>query len=135
MGRVFRKEEISEYSRRILNLMDEQGINSRESFEERIGIYPMNDEERIIIELRPSNSGIVTHTISYIDHKNGIPIELRVNYELGYSTILLKTDHLSDGFELFGDDAFGNFMQYKKIEETDIPKIRKKLEKLVCNFE
>ena len=133
MGKVFRREAIRKYSKRILNLMDEQGINSGKSLEDRIGIYPMDNKGKIIIELRPSNSDTVAHTISYIDYNNGIPIELRVNYELGYSTIILKSDYLVEGFELFERDAFGNFMQYRKIKETEISEIRGELEKLGCN--
>ena len=133
MGKVFRREDISKYSKRILNLMDEQGINSGKILEDRIGIYLMDNKGKIIIELRPSNSDTVAHTISYIDYNNGIPIELRVNYELCYSTIILKSDYLAEGFELFERDAFGNFMQYRKMEKTEISEIRGALEKLGCN--
>ena len=71
------------------------------------------------------------HTISYIVRDSGIPMELRVNYEIGYSTITVKLEEELAGYSLFAQDPSENMIQNKKREGTNLDLIREDLERLV----
>ncbi|MEM2089538.1 MAG: hypothetical protein QXL88_00375 [Candidatus Pacearchaeota archaeon] len=65
----------------------------------------------------------------------GVPLEIKINEELGYSQIILKADSILPEYTRFPTplvvrDKFGNVRQYKLLLSIDIAQIKLEIEKL-----
>jgi len=116
----------------VLDFLKREDINSIESLEKRLGeSFDVKRGDHIIqIESRPSESGSEAYTISYIIPAGGIPIEIRLNPNLNYSKIIIKTKSGLNDYKPFTSDYFGNIIQDKIINGCSIPEIKRELEKL-----
>lgn len=126
-------DELREFSRTLLSLLDREGIISTEDLVKKpLATFFLNTDIRDYVEffIRPSNLGTTAHTVSYIRMGRGIPIELRVNKELGYSQIIVKAHELVEGYTIFSLDVYGNFAQNKLIPSIDFSLVIWELEKL-----
>ena len=82
-------EDIRRFSKGLLKIMSDRKITSLEDFENNVGEYPTKEVgEKVIIEINPSNENTQAHIISYVIKGLGIPIEIRINFELDYSFII-----------------------------------------------
>lgn len=126
------REDIRRYSGEILRIMDEKTINSLRDLRNNVGEYSLKKfGRRIVIEPRPSKLDTWAHTISYVINGVGIPIEIRVNLELDYSLITLKTLEVLERYTSFNFvDRFSNVIQSKKIMPGTIEGIRLELKTL-----
>lgn len=88
-------------------------------------------ESRIKVEERPSNLDTTTLTYSIIG-KEGIPLEVKINEDLGYSKIFFKCSQDLDGYSNFAEDNFGNYPQEKEIDSVDRDLIESELENLLA---
>jgi len=126
------QEKLKEIARSVLNLLERENIDSIGSLFSRLGeSFDIKGKDHIIqIELRPSKSGTEAYTISYINPKGGIPIEIRMNSDFNYSKIIVKTKSKLKKYKSFISDYFGNLIQDKTIRRCSISKVKKELEKL-----
>ena len=130
--------KLRENIRNLVSILDRERISSLKDLTERLDrIFPIEDgkEACVGIELRPSNGGTMAYTLFYTERGAGIPIELRVNPNLGYSTLIVKSEKPIPGYELFGRDMYGNLQQQRRLQTTDFPTVRKELESLAVSPE
>ena len=127
------QEKLKEIARSILDLLEKENIDSIGSLFSRLGeSFNIKREDHIIqIESRPSESESEAYTISYIIPTGGIPLEIRMNHDLNYSNIIVKTNSGLKDYTSFAFDYFGNRIQNKEIKGCSIPIIKKELEELV----
>jgi hypothetical protein len=85
-------------------------------------------ETYIEVTKRPSVAGTSALTYSLIvEDYLGIPIEVKINLELGYSDIYVKAENILPDYYPFFIDPFGNYMQVKTLSTIDKNKIKEKL--------
>lgn len=84
----------------------------------------------VSFEMRPSNYFTTAYTISYIRHGTGIPIEVRVNFDLEYYTIIIKSKEKIKSYIPFSEDFFGNIIQSKTVPLKDLKYVKKELKNL-----
>ena len=125
-------EKLKQIARSVLDFLKREDINSIESLEKRLGeSFDIKRGDHIIqIESRPSESGGEAYTIIYIIPAGGIPIEIRLNPNLDYSKIIVKTKSGLNDYKPFASDYFGNIIQDKIIKGCSISGIKKELEEL-----
>ena len=93
-------------------LQDNPGLSkSNPSIKELVSSVPL---EFIDVSMRDSNLDTQALAIGYIIPGIGMPIEVRINRELGYCRIIIKADFNLPAFIPFGMDNFGNIVQGKK---------------------
>lgn len=73
-----------------------------------------DSDDRIEFSMRPSNSGTMAATVSYISPGQGIPIEARVNQVLSYSMVVIKCTEEIPEYSTFLTDRIGNLIQEKR---------------------
>lgn len=128
---------LNQAKERILSFLDEREINSASDLDELEGEkFKMNSQgsEMISVEKRPSNFSTESITVNYIDLERGIPLEVLINEDLGYSRVITKGRFFLSGytgFSISSRDSFGNRRQENKIPYTGILKIREELENLL----
>jgi|SRR3989344_1795984 len=128
-------EELSKIAENFLNLMKKEGIEKTDDLEKRIGttIKLEKSQDFIVITTRPSNYGTLAHTISYHRPDLGIPLELKINNQLGYSQIFIKLEKKLRNYNTFSLDRYNNFMQNKLIKPLHFLEIIEELEK-ICDI-
>jgi len=128
-----KKEEFKKAVKRFLETLDKEKISDLRDLEKRLNsrlsITP-NEKEFITIENRPSEAGTTAYTVSYVT-ETGIPVEIKVNYSLGYSKIIIKTETEMNGYVPFSMDRFGNIMQTRDLDFADFERTKKELGNLV----
>ncbi len=127
------KQELEKIARLLSSILEKEGIHSVNDLEGKIGgtyFVEENAGDYIEIILLPSKSSTVAYTINYIRPKRGVPIEVKINKSLNYSTIMLKCEEKIEGYEPFWLDPFRNMMQSKDIRSTDFQDVLNELKKL-----
>jgi hypothetical protein len=129
---ALQKKEIAQIAKTFLTILDRENILATTDLETRLGsAYETGTGEDFIeIQKRPSNQGTYAYTLSYTRPNTGIPIEAKLNAQLGYSQIICKLRARLQGYEPFAQDPLGNIVQNKKINSSDIAVFRKELETL-----
>ncbi len=132
--------------REIIN--DFIGILDREKVEDLGGLEMLSgqaipikgkEQEYVIVEYQPSNLGTRAIDASYvIQHRpkevgGGVPLSVKINNQLRYSKIIIKTEGKVDGFTLFFVDNFGNLIQ-ERFFKTDYQEIKKALNELTTSL-
>lgn len=133
------RQKLSEVCRIFLEVLDKEGIANLEGLEALAGQATPIDgkpQDYLIVEWRPSNLGTRAIDASYvIQHERGklgggIPLSVKVNRELNYSQLIIKTPSELPGYAPFFQDQFGNLAQARVIRTTDLDKIRKEIKDL-----
>ena len=114
------QEYLGVLSGEFLETLEESGISSHDSLQRMLGESFTTTKGIIQLEARPSGRGLVpssiAHVMSYIIDKVGIPIEVRMNVQSGYSTITVKSIDDIKGYGSFLHDDFGNLIQTTRFE-------------------
>ena len=133
------KTRLREIARNFLAFIDKRKITCTGQLEQLLGERIELERKRpdlIEVSLKPSNNKTQALTISYcIPYRTGrieggIPLEVKINQELNYSLVIIKTDSKVRGYEPFKQDYFKNIMQSKKIESADWQDVRAEIAKL-----
>ena len=127
------KNKLGHFAGNLLSFLKKEKINSIEDLTQRnMERFSMDGQDRIIIELRPSELSSVANTISYMIPGVGIPIEARINSILDYSRIIIKSQEDFQGYSTFAGvkDIFKNIIQEKTIREASLDVVKKELEEL-----
>jgi hypothetical protein len=92
-------------------------------------------DEYVSVDFRPSSRSKKAYAkspmLSYVGSNGVIVLEVRINSYEKYSRIMFRTTFLVPGYEQFAVDEFGNTVQDKKIESTDIFVVKKELNDLL----
>lgn len=124
---TFTREDIAGFAHHVLGLFEDNGILSAEDFDRYSGhSFPTPSGDTTLIDIRPSAGGTSAKTVSYITGY-GIPLETRINTELGYSAIILKGDFILDSYIPFGADHMGNIHQYKQWYSASLSDMKREL--------
>ncbi len=98
--------------------------------------FPVEGEKNhfITVSSKPHKDGERAYAINYIITKPQelsvtIPIEVRINPESNYSTIVAKLDHRMGEYNIFYMDE-NNILQEKVIRNSDIDRIKQELSSL-----
>ncbi len=116
-------DDIRIFASRFLKVLEEQGVKSTQDLEKLIGKEVEIEQQApdfLSFEKRPSNLSTMAYTISYIKPESGIPIEIKINSELDYSQVIIKTQELIEGYTPFSVDPFENIIQNKLLRSCDI---------------
>lgn len=125
------KSMLKHIANNFINTIEKQGLDSLKSLEANLeNEMHISESEYIMIELRPSNLGTTTFTISYIAPGTGIPLEVKINDILHYSKIVLKSTYKVNGYEPFSIDKIRNVVQAKTLPSIDIKDIKRELKYL-----
>ncbi len=130
-------EKLQFSAEKLLEIFERNKISTVSDLEQVLDekfIVDTHPSDFVMVELRPSNKGTFACTVSYIAPSYGIPIELKINSELNYSQIFIKTKDMVDGYILFeygAIDEFQNLRQYKRLETTDLTELIKEIKKLI----
>ena len=118
-------------------------IEEDKQFKEKIDsdfseIIEINNVYNDKLEFRLVKSSRNTNSIDYIRPEFGIPIMLKINKLLNYSTIILKTDEIIPGYYMFNIDLFGNIIQNKTFKPGSLEELKLELKilfiyNLTCN--
>jgi len=124
------QRKLRQITRSILDFLKGEDIDSIESLEKRLGeSFDVKGKDHTI-QIESSGSGSKAYTITYIDPKGGVPIEIKLNPNFN-SKILVKTKSRLTGYTPIISDYFGNIVQKKIIDGCSISEIKRELEKLV----
>jgi hypothetical protein len=127
------RDYLRRISRNVLDFLNKKNIVSLSDLETVMGRQFSTDiGEYILVSYGPSEQGIA-HVIDYIAPPKGIPLEIRINRGSMYSKIIFKGNFNLPGYTPFGSDPFDNIAQEKKLDSTDIVRIKSELESLVKN--
>ena len=111
------KQEIfHEVLNKFLSKLQERGIKSLEDIKRAVGKkfdFPGPLQEYVSIEERPSNMGTTAYSLIYSKIGMGIPVEIRINAQLNYSRIFIKTNYDVKGYNPFMTDQFENIAKTK----------------------
>ena len=131
--KIITREKLKEVARNILDLFKKEDIKSIGSdfskLEESFKIKENNHE----IQIKPwsSDTRARDYSIIYRAPEIEFPIRIRLNQDLDYSKIFVKTKLKLDTYEFVGPDRIGNIIQSKTIDNCSILSVKKELEKLV----
>ena len=121
-----------------LNLMEKEEVKSMLDYEQPEKRFPVPDKpnDYISVEFRPSSNTPIpltnSPTISYHAGGGGIPLEVRINSNEGYSRIILKTvEGVIPNYSPFAIDIFDNIGQNKIIKSTDVADVKKELKNIL----
>lgn len=117
-ARTIKREDLKRYSLEVLNMLEREKIGSISELEEKMGESFPTPEGIIQLESRPSESGSIASTISYIIEGKGIPIEIRLNPEHHYSLFIVKAEEELADYNPEFSDPLGNIIQDKRIESS-----------------
>jgi len=126
------KEDIGRYAGNLLRVLDKQGIDNVAAVTLRNGQKYMVDKKgsQVIVEARPSMSGTVADTLAYVLTEKHIPIEIRFNEPLGFSSIILKCQDRLSGYTSFARDIFENMAQDRVFESCNFELVKEELDRL-----
>ena len=108
------REVFHESIDKFLSILEEEGIDSLGDVEKAVGKkfhFSGPLQEYIYIEERPSNLDSTAYTLGYTKVGLGIPLELKINTQLDYSQIIVKTFFPLQGYNPFMRDMYGNVAQ------------------------
>lgn len=126
------KDYTKRVTRNLLDFFNKENVTTTSDLERLTNHkFRLDDKEAISVESRPSNSGTKARTISYIAVGSGIPLEIKINEELGYSALIINGDFTAPEYMPFSIDVFGNIVGYKKLNSTDISQVKLELGKLL----
>ena len=88
--------------------------------------YLVSDDsnDRVEIQLRPSEPGTNALTISYSSSRTGIPVEIKLNSCLNYARIIFKCSEEIRGYDVFAFDDFDNRTHSYMIKGDDLRGIK-----------
>ncbi len=116
----------------LLNILDKEEISTSDDLAARIGqSFPIdNSEDFVIISKREPNilTPYESDTISYIRPGAGVPLEIKMCKQAGYSLIILKNNDILPGYKVFLEDLQHNNIQYKKINSSKLESVREEIE-------
>ena len=116
------RKDLGQIAENFLQVLDREGIHSLESLDrildQRLDVDKSSGHV-LKVQLRPSLSNTKAHTMSYIIPIVGIPIETRMNYDLSYLNMIIKTGSIIPGYSEFSLDGFGNIIQNKVINSSE----------------
>lgn len=128
---MVRKSELGEMASDLLGFLDKEGINLRKDLDERIKLdrKPRKTRKgnRVLIETNNSNGCTEAYVIDYIVEGAGIPIEIRLNYELDYNLYMIKCTKKIERYEHFCLDLFDNIVQTRKLPQAGLPNAKEEL--------
>jgi hypothetical protein len=127
-------QELGKMARNLLGVLEKEKIISVGDLERAMGRkFLVNDGEGDFVstEIRPSNFNTAALVVSYVRPGVGIPIEVRVNTALEYSTIIAKSCEELDGYEPFGRDNQNNTAKSMTVRGTDVALLCQRLWKIV----
>lgn len=131
-------EDLGKIAGNFLYLLEKEGIEKTEDLEKRIGttVKLEKSNDFVVITTRPSNYQTLASTISYHHPESGIPIELKINKELKYARLFVKSEKKLKDYTFFHPDYYNNFMQSKIIPSSDFSVVKKELERLkeICEM-
>ncbi len=132
MTRLITCEEARAYAQHLLDVLGQEGIETVADLDACVGrAFAQRDgQDHIKFEVRPSNGGTCAYVVSYIAPGSGIPLEVRLNAALGYTTIILKGDFLLPSYKPFISDPFGNLIQDQTLMTTDFSCVKAELARL-----
>lgn len=87
-------------------------------------------EEVVEASIQPSNRGTTAVVLSYTRRTGQRPLEIRMNEELGYFTIMLTCESKLSGYDCFDQNEEGDYFQDKKITVVGFGYLEKELKKL-----
>ena len=126
--------DIGRFAAEFLHVLEREDINSSRVLEEIVQKgkqeFTINVQESLVIMLRPSQSMTLACTMSYIVQGVGIPIELRINKELDYTTSIIKSIKITPEYSKFAEDKFGNIIQNISWEGSELSESIEHLRKL-----
>lgn len=124
--------DLKKYAGKLLKVLDSEGIKTTRDLEAcvKVGKSLEIDGERIEFSLRPSNFETRTYTMDYIIPNKGIIIQLKINPSMKYLTVITKNRTEIKGYTPFAIDGFGNPIQFRNYESTDMNVFLKELENL-----
>ncbi len=118
------REKLGQVASDLLRILDREGFRNtkriKRSVEQAIPVTG-REQDSVVIGWRPSNHGTLALDVSYVI-QNGpeeiidIPLDVKINPELHYTTIILKSDFRIPSYDNFEHDSFGNFIQSKTLE-------------------
>ena len=127
-----KKEYLGKIAENVLRVFDSEKIESLSDLDRIMNKrFPIESvKEQILIELRPSSLGTTVRTVAYMIEGGGMPLEIKINEELGYSKMMVKGTFVLPDYRPVANDIFGNTFQNKKLDSIDISQIRYELKKL-----
>lgn len=125
------KEDIQGASRALLEVLA-KGISDIKGLERLMGrtLPGRSAGDEIFFQMCPSNGATDAYGISYVSNGKGMPVEIKVNPQMGYTSFIVKSDCEWSGYEPFVTDDSNNIAQQKKFGTTDIAGVRRELESL-----
>jgi len=125
------KEEVSKIAKIVLKFLDDNKVKSAYDLGDLLAMtFDFADPEgQISIITTPSNYDTEAYKVSYTT-KEGIPLEIVMNSDLGYSQVICKGKFMLPGYEPFAADALGNVVQAKKLNSVGIWQVKAELEEL-----
>jgi len=125
------REDLAKYAERFLGVLNAEGISSWEGLSRVLErSFPVCDGESVWIGLRPSNGLTYAHTLSYVAEGVGIPIEIRLNRDLGYTKVIIKMQEELAKYAVCAMDHLRNMVQERFLEEAGVERARRELEDL-----
>ncbi len=128
-------EELSKIAGNFLYLLEKEGIEKTDDLEKRIGttIKLEKSNDFIVITTRPSNYSTLAYTISYHRSELGIPFELKINKQLGYSHVFIKSEEELKDYTTFHFDYYNNYMQNRIFKSSEFSEVKEEL-KRICDI-
>ena len=125
------REDLQGIASSVFDFLKVKSLNSQadlRKFIEEHPLYGKPTSEGIYIRLRPSNQRTTACVISYFKPVLEIPLEIRLNFPLDYSIVMVKTFFPFSEYEPFSRDSFGNISQYKRLVLADLSLVQFELE-------
>lgn len=131
---VFTKKDLEGIAKGILLFLNREKIKSSKelSFLSKKNVPSAVDgapKGMISVDSR-EELGTTGPIIIYDALSRGKPLEVAINPESNYSSIMFKGNFYLGGYRKIGKDSFGNITHLKYLRTTDISKIRSELETL-----
>ena len=126
------REYLRKIAKKTLELFDEMEISSYTDIDRVLNHESPIDEntgEHITFQLRPSNFGTQAYTISYITPGQGIPLEIKINKEIGYSKVIVKGEFVLSDYRPFAIDGM-HVAREKNFDSTEISILSSELKRL-----
>jgi len=127
------RDHLKKVARGLLYVLDRENIDTLNDLERRMGerfLLHESIQDFVLLTRTSSNHGTFAYTVSYIMPNTGTPLELKINPQLEYSNIFLKTVEEIEGYTPFILDGFGNLIQEKVIRPLDLALVRNEIENL-----
>lgn len=134
------KAKLVEVRNSLVGLLDRQDIRTTQDLKRFEGqAFPIEGKpyDYVIVERSSSNFGTSVLSMAYVITKTdegrvggGVPINVYMNQELGYSKIILKCTSFLEGYMPFIQDAFGNLAQEGTLSGTNLRHVVEVLKRL-----